>query len=468
MEAPRRERISYKKYKNSLLTLVSNLSIAILLFQFPLTDAYSHIRASDQLDDSADTGASALNNNNKLLIILIDGFRWDYYTRQKAKLPGFSQLISDGTHAEWVEPMFPSLSYPTWTTIATGLYPEEHKILGNYMLHRPSPIDTTTNDELSTIPETVFSLLNDSTKLPFWWKFVEQIWTTVTKAGRKVSLANWARCDVPFNGILPEVCTGYVYQDVNTHFRDDLLNALKRLQNGFSLAMVYDDLIDHVGHKFGPDSNELKLTLVHRDAQIRELLMAIQMSGMANKINVIITSDHGMTSLDKTVKRIYLEEFVNMGDVHRVVDYGTVVSIAAEKDRSAALAQSLAAIPSAGVLVYSKDDIPEELHYKRGTFALDFLLVAKPGYFIVGVKGEKQIPNDEKSSSAQPYAGVHGYFNMTDMRTVFFAKGPAFKKGKIQPPFRVVDQYQIFMKVLGLSPNRHHGNWDSVKDMLVA
>lgn len=237
-----------------------------------------------------------------------------------------------------------------------------------------------------------------------------------------------------------------------------------------------------------------------------------------------------MTSLDKTVKRIYLEEFVNMGDVHRVVDYGTVVSIAAEKDRSAAvhifayyiisllcmyalnyenfnlflyviavgqqLAQSLAAIPSAGVLVYSKDDIPEELHYKRGTFALDFLLVAKPGYFIVGVKGEKQIPNDEKSSSAQPYAGVHGYFNMTDMRTVFFAKGPgkqeliwrffdkkrmcnpisdyvlspttAFKKGKIQPPFRVVDQYQIFMKVLGLSPNRHHGNWDSVKDMLVA
>lgn len=73
MEAPRRERISYKKYKNSLLTLVSNLSIAILLFQFPLTDAYSHIRASDQLDDSADTGASALNNNNKLLIILIDG-----------------------------------------------------------------------------------------------------------------------------------------------------------------------------------------------------------------------------------------------------------------------------------------------------------------------------------------------------------------------------------------------------------
>lgn len=52
---------------------------------------------------------------------------------------------------------------------------------------------------------------------------------------------------------------------------------------------MYDDLIDHVGHKFGPDSNELKLTLVHRDAQIRELLMAIQMSGMANKVMPIST-----------------------------------------------------------------------------------------------------------------------------------------------------------------------------------
>ncbi len=84
--------------------------------------------------------------------------------------------------------------------------------------------------------------------------------------------------------------------------------------------------------------------------------------------------------------------------------------------------QSLIKIP--GVLTYSKANIPDKFHYKRGRFVLDFLLVALPGNFIVGVEGEKQIPNDEKSSSFQPYAGVHGYYNMTDMDTVFFAKGP--------------------------------------------
>ncbi len=47
---------------------------------------------------------------------------------------------------------------------------------------------------------------------------------------------------------------------------------------------VYDDLIDHAGHKFGPDSNELKFALIQRDAQIHELLMNIQLNGLKNKV----------------------------------------------------------------------------------------------------------------------------------------------------------------------------------------
>ncbi len=43
----------------------------------------------------------------------------------------------------------------------------------------------------------------------------------------------------------------------------------------------------------------------------------------------MITSDHGMTNLNQTVKRIYLQDYLNMDDVYRIVDYGTVVGILA-------------------------------------------------------------------------------------------------------------------------------------------
>jgi len=157
-----------------------------------------------------------------------------------------------------------------------------------------------------------------------------------------------------------------------------------------------------------------------------------------------------------------------------------------------------------GVDVYKKEDIPEDFHFKRGKLVHDFLLVAKSGFSIVGLKGPKQIPNDGKASSAEPYVGIHGYQNMPDMKTVFFANGPgkinvifyvphlsllqqvvsemsstkefysgimngyffpAFKKGILHPPIRLEDEYQIFMHILRLKPRPNNGTWTSVENM---
>lgn len=155
-------------------------------------------------------------------------FRWDYYDRQKHQLPGFRQLVTEGVQVEYVEPIFPSLSFPSWTTIVTGLYPSHHNILGNYMLRLA--------DE--QFPETVFQLKDNSTKMEMWWQSAEPLWITATKSGQKVYLANFANCDVPFHGVNPTECTGYQYKDVNFKLREQLNKALIRFRQGYSLAMV--------------------------------------------------------------------------------------------------------------------------------------------------------------------------------------------------------------------------------------
>ncbi|GBM76550.1 hypothetical protein AVEN_204569-1 [Araneus ventricosus] len=60
------------------------------------------------------------DGTNKLLLILVDGCRWDYPDQDSAGLPGFRKLAENGVRAPYVTPIFPANSYPNWYTIMTG------------------------------------------------------------------------------------------------------------------------------------------------------------------------------------------------------------------------------------------------------------------------------------------------------------------------------------------------------------
>ncbi|MBT8305299.1 MAG: ectonucleotide pyrophosphatase/phosphodiesterase, partial [Maribacter sp.] len=79
---------------------------------------------------------SMLTSNSKaslekpyLILVSLDGFRWDYVERFNP--PHLSNFIKDGTKAESLIPSFPSKTFPNHYTIATGMYPDGHGILGN-------------------------------------------------------------------------------------------------------------------------------------------------------------------------------------------------------------------------------------------------------------------------------------------------------------------------------------------------
>ena len=58
---------------------------------------------------------------NKLLLILVDGFRWDYFDEfSSAELPGFTKLRQNGVAADALIPVFPSLSFVNYYSIMTG------------------------------------------------------------------------------------------------------------------------------------------------------------------------------------------------------------------------------------------------------------------------------------------------------------------------------------------------------------
>ena len=71
----------------------------------------------------------------RLLVLMLGGFRHDYVTRDQANLIGFPRLRMEGVKAKYLIPVFPSDSYPNWFTVTTGLYVSIFSSLWPYSNH---------------------------------------------------------------------------------------------------------------------------------------------------------------------------------------------------------------------------------------------------------------------------------------------------------------------------------------------
>ena len=73
-----------------------------------------------------------LPTDQKLIVVMLDGCRWDYFTHNPG-LSGFQKIKEGGVVADYVQPILPSSSFESWTTISTG------KIFLNFFFVESSP-----------------------------------------------------------------------------------------------------------------------------------------------------------------------------------------------------------------------------------------------------------------------------------------------------------------------------------------
>src|SRR5262245_64089381 len=69
-----------------------------------------------------------------VLMISIDGLRPDYVTaadKHGLKIPALRRFVTEGAFAEGVQGVIPTVTYPSHTTLITGVWPAKHGILSN-------------------------------------------------------------------------------------------------------------------------------------------------------------------------------------------------------------------------------------------------------------------------------------------------------------------------------------------------
>ncbi|CAL1264238.1 unnamed protein product [Larinioides sclopetarius] len=396
------------------------------------------------------------DGTNKLLLILVDGCRWDYPDQDNTGLPGFRKLAENGVRAPYVTPIFPANSYPNLYTIMTGLYPESHGFVQNMMY------DSHFGDFFLMGP-------NDTASVAHWWDSAEPLWITAEKKGLRSALYWWDGCQVEIRGVRPTFCRKYKYvgnawPNVIDDTQEALLTALQLLENDeIQLVQIYYEPVDFSGHKHGPNSVERKKAVKDIDSLIDLAQTEMASRGLLNKVNMVVLSDHGMTSTDsRGLSVINLNQLIDIADIRYMVYYGATSMLLPYEGKLEKVYDALKGIP--GLKVYLKEEIPEHYHIKHSRLTLPILLVASKNYYIKGL----DIPGKSIPTGSSISLGSHGYdpYEVPDMKGIFFARGPGLKKNYISPPLQMVDIYGILCELLGIQPLPNNGTKSITKGIV--
>ncbi|SBV35662.1 Type I phosphodiesterase/nucleotide pyrophosphatase family protein [uncultured Stenotrophomonas sp.] len=386
---------------------------------------------------SATTPASATlprEATSPLILVSIDGFRNDYL--QRGLTPTLATLAGDGVRAGYMRPSYPSITFPNHYTLVTGLRPDHHGVIANFMTD-PS------------IPGVRFSMFDPATVGDErWWDEGTPLWTRVREQGGRAAAMFWVGSEAPVHGARPEFWRPF---DIAVGSEDRVRQVLAWLALPAAerphFITLYFDRVDSMGHEHGPDSPQLDQALGEVDTAIGHLLQGIAALGLGQRVNVVVVSDHGMTATGPD-KEFFLDDLVDVSHL----DFGwtgAYASFDALPGGEAAARQLMGR--HAHMECMPRERIPARFEYGRHRRVPAYICIGEPGWQIT--------TRTEMQRKGHRLRGEHGYDNLLpDMRSPFIAHGPAFRQGVVIPPIDNVDVYPLLARVLGIEPGANDGN----------
>jgi len=370
-----------------------------------------------------------------LLLISVDGLRADYLGR--GLTPYLDALGREGVQAQWMNPSYPSLTFPNHYTIVTGLRPDHHGIVGN----------TIGDETLGRFMPSDSQAVGDGR----WWGG-EPIWVGAEKAGLRTATLFWPGSEAAVQGVRPSQWRKYdktypIEQRVSQVEQWLDLPASQRPR----LITLYFDQVDSAGHDHGPDSPEVAQRLREVDAAIGELREHIRTLATTAPVNLIVVSDHGMAAT--SLQRMVAIESLAPTEVADTINTGQVVSFTPKPGRTQQAEQLLLGRHD-GVECWRKQQMPARWHYGSHPRIAPIVCQADEGWLI-----ERQSKIDSRRAEQWRGGGAHGYDPaLPSMRAVFLAAGPAFVQQQQVPAFDNVDVYPLLARLLGIHAAANDGN----------
>jgi predicted AlkP superfamily pyrophosphatase or phosphodiesterase len=376
-----------------------------------------------------------------VVLVSLDGLRYDYPRRYGA--PHLLQLGFKGASApEGMFPAYPSLTFPNHISIITGLYPEHHGIVANSFWD-------------PTREQTYVYSQTQSNSDGSWYSGTP-LWVLAEQQGMRSACLFWPGSEAEIQGKRPSY---YLHFDekLDDETRVDQVVAWLKLPPELRphFITLYYSNVDHAGHNYGPDSEEVRAAVHHVDSMVGDLQTKI--AALHLPVDFVVVADHGMVTLQGGA--VTLSDFADLSDFHTE---GALLYPKPEADVQETYEEFLAH-PDPRFKVYRRADMPAYLHFDANPREGDPVIVPT-GPFTLRAHASASEEGTAK------HRGGHGFNSRTmpEMKAIFFAGGPDIRPGVQLKPFENVNIYPFIAEILGLEPPAVDGTLDVLRPALKA
>ncbi len=374
-----------------------------------------------------------------VVMLSMDGFRWDYADR--VETPNLDYIARNGVIAEYVKPAFPSKTFPNHYSMATGLYPDNHGIVDNNFTCPDLELTFRLGDRESVENGDFYG--------------GEPVWVTAEKQGVTSASFFWVGSEAPVQGIQPTYWKRY---DGRVPFTDRIDTVLTWLQLPVKtrprLITFYFQEPDSQGHRTGPDSPEIDELVVELDSLVGVLINDLNNLEHYKYINLIVTSDHGMTEVSPD-RYVDISQYTPRDWYERTHGGNPLLHV---NPKPGMLDSAYAILKTVeNITVWKRQDVPARLNYGTNPRIGDLVILADSTWSL----------GWGKPRNTYYTGGAHGWDNAKkDMHTIFYAMGPAFKQNHKHRAIEVVDLYPLITRIMGLKPAEVDGEIERVEGML--
>ncbi|MGH9748017.1 MAG: alkaline phosphatase family protein [Candidatus Acidiferrales bacterium] len=251
-----------------------------------------------------------------VIVITIDGMKPQTYTEPDAhglKVPTLRELVRHGASSDGVLPVMPSVTYPSHTTMVTGVNPGTHGIVTNPAW---DPFQQNSGG---------YRWYEEDIKVPTLWQLAHRRglrtalihWPVTVGAQADINVPEYWRANIPEDlkllralstpGVLgdvasesPDFFASMTPEPADSALTDIATYAIDTLHP--NLLLLHLAMLDEAEHEHGPFSREALAASEVADAQVARVIAQAKKAGIWNAAVLVVLSDHGFASVTTVVR----------------------------------------------------------------------------------------------------------------------------------------------------------------------
>lgn len=381
-------------------------------------------------------------SGHTVVVMLFDGIAPVYIERFPT--PAFDRIRAEGAWTHRMDPAFPTISLINGVTISTGCWPEQHGIVTNLFLDPKRGVYDHSIDA-------------------DWLTGCEHLHQAAERQGAAAATLGWyGRSSAergPLASTMPPNESSWTDYPDDAGRAEQVVEQLSRPpEERPRLILAYFKGPDEAGHFAGMEAEETRAAMIATDAAVGRVLDAIQGLPDAETVQLLVTTDHGMTPVTHIVN---IARILRRHDIlARSLSTGTTAFLYFEDGAGVDAAfEKLSGYEQFDVV--RRDAQPPDWHLGSGPRVGDLVVSAHPPYFIEDIGSWPWYlrwlgwvgPDFLESSGA--LKATHGYPTGTPgVAGILYAHGSAFAPGREIERVRAIDIHPTVMHLLGLQPGR--------------